>query len=108
MHAYTPSEKRTRRKLVREGSRMALAGLNPEASKERRIDRIDAAAEERGQRELGALHTVRETDRAAVATAKAQMRTAAREDRATARQKVRDAEQALKRSERAVNKAERQ
>lgn len=108
MHVYTPAEKRTRRKLVREGSRMALAGLNPEAAKERRIDRIDAAAEERGRRELNALYAVRESDRAAVATAKAQFRTAAREDRAAARQRVRDAEQALKRSERAVNKAERQ
>lgn len=108
MHVYTPAEKRTRRKLVRDGSRMALAGLNPEAAKESRIDRIDAAAAERGQRELNALHAVREKDRAAVATAKAAMRTAAREDRAAARQRVRETEQALKRSERAVSKAERQ
>ena len=108
MYVYTPAEKRTRRKLVREGSRMALAGLNPEAGKERRIDKIDAAALERGKRELNALYAIRETDRAAVATAKAAVRTAAREDRAAARQRVRDAEQALKRSERAVNKAERQ
>ncbi|MFJ2707833.1 hypothetical protein ACIO3R_32235 [Streptomyces sp. NPDC087428] len=108
MHVYTPAEKRTRRKLVRDGSRMALAGLNPEASKERRIDRIDAAAAERGQRELNALYSVRETDRQAVAAAKAAMRTAAQEDRAAARQRVRDAEQQLRRSEKAVDKADRQ
>ncbi|MFJ4917166.1 MULTISPECIES: hypothetical protein [unclassified Streptomyces] len=108
MHVYTPAEKRTRRRLVREGSRMALAGLSPEAAKERRIDTIDAAAFERGQRELNALYAVRETDRQAVANAKAQFRTAAREDRAAARQRVRDAEQALRRSERAVDKAELQ
>jgi len=108
MYSYTPAEKRARRKLVREGSRMALAGLSPEAAKESRIDRIDAAAEERGRRELNALHAVREKDRQAVATAKAQLRTAARTDRSTARQRVRDAEQQLRRSERAVDKAERQ
>lgn len=108
MFSYTPAEKRARRQLVRKGARLALAGLPPEAAKERHIDRIDAAAEERGQRELGALHSVRETDRQAVATAKASMRTAPREDRAVARQRVRDAEQQLRRSERAVDKAERQ
>lgn len=107
MYSYTPAEKRARRKLVREGSRMALAGLSPEAAKERRIDRIDAAAAERGQRELNALYALRENDRAAVATAKAALRAAARSDRATARQRVRDAEQQLRRSERAVDKAER-
>ncbi|WP_326592818.1 hypothetical protein [Streptomyces brevispora] len=108
MFSYTPAEKRTRRQLVRKGARLALAGLPPEAAKERRIDRIDAAAEERGRRELNALHAVRETDRQAVATAKAQFRTAARGDRSAARQRVRDAEQQLRRSERAVDKAERQ
>lgn len=108
MHVYTPAEKRARRKLVREGSRMALAGLNPEAAKERRIDRIDEAALERGTRELNALYALREADRSAVAAAKAALRTAGREDRAAARQRVRDAEQTLRRSERAVDKAERQ
>lgn len=108
MYVYTPAEKRTRRQLVREGSRMAMAGLSPEAAKERRIDKIDAAAFERGQRELNALYAIQESDRAALAGAKAQFRTAAREDRAAAKQRVRDAEQALRRSEKAVEKAERQ
>lgn len=108
MYVYTPAEKRTRRQLVREGSRMAIAGLSPESAKERLIDKIDAAAFERGQRELNALLSVRENDRQTVANAKAQLRTASREDRNTARQRIRDAEQALRRSERAVDKAERQ
>ncbi|MEU2251152.1 hypothetical protein [Streptomyces sp. NPDC019224] len=107
MHSYTPAEKRQRAKLFRKGFRQALADCVDPAL-ERQIERIDAAAAERGQRELNALHAVREKDRQAVATAKAQARTAARGDRAAARQRVRDAEQQLRRSERAVNKAEHQ
>jgi len=107
MHSYTPAEKRQRAKLFRQGFRQSFADCVDPAL-ERRIERIDAAAEERGRRELGALYAVRESDRAAVATAKAVMRTAARSDKAAARQRVRDAEQQLKRSERAVDKAERQ
>ncbi|MFD3644625.1 hypothetical protein [Streptomyces griseus] len=78
------------------------------AESRQQIERIDQAAAERGQRELNALHTVRETDRQAVATAKAAVRTASRQDKAAARQALRDAEQQLKRSERAVHKAEQQ
>lgn len=107
MHSYTPAEKRQRSKLFRKGFRQALADCVDPAL-ERRIERIDTVAAERGQRELNALYAVRETDRQAVATAKAVLRTAARTDRSEARQRIRDAEQQLRRSERAVDKAERQ
>ncbi|MEU3222651.1 hypothetical protein ABZ695_05760 [Streptomyces sp. NPDC006976] len=105
MHSYTPAEKRQRNKLFRKGFRQALADCVDPAL-ERQIERIDQAAAKRGQRELNALYAVRETDRQAVATAKAAMRTASRQDRPAARQKVRDAEQQLRRSDRAVNRAE--
>ncbi|MGQ4355284.1 hypothetical protein [Streptomyces drozdowiczii] len=105
MYSYTPAEKRQRNKLFRKVFRQALADcVDPVLG--RQIERIDQSAAERGQRELNALHTVRETDRQAVANAKAAMRIASRQDRAAARQKVRDAEQQLRRSERAVNRAE--
>ncbi|MER6597256.1 hypothetical protein [Streptomyces parvus] len=107
MHSYTRAESRQRGKLFRKGFRQALADCVDPAV-ERKIQAIDQSAAERGRRELDALHTVRETDRQAVAQAKAKVRTASREDKAAARQALRDAEQQLKRSERAVDKAERQ
>ncbi|WP_411088322.1 hypothetical protein [Streptomyces sp. 061-3] len=107
MYSYTPAEKRQRNRLFRKGFHQALADcVDPQVNA--RIDRIDAVAAERGQRELHALHAVRDKDRQAVATAKATLRTAPWAERSAARQKVRDAEQQLKRSERAVNKAERE
>ncbi|MFF3060882.1 hypothetical protein [Streptomyces sp. NPDC057909] len=107
MYSYTSSEKWQRAKLVRKTFRQALADcVDPQLNA--RIDAIDAKAAERGQRELNALHAVREKDRQAVATAKAALRTAPWAERSAARQKVRDAEQQLRRSERAVNKAERE
>ncbi|MGQ4727058.1 hypothetical protein ACUN3E_05285 [Streptomyces sp. Ju416(a)] len=106
MYSYTRAESRQRGRLFRKGLRQALAD-NVDPALERKIQAIDQAAAERGQRELNALHTVRETARNAVAQAKAKVRTASREDKAAARQALRDAEQQLKRSERAVDKAER-
>ncbi|WP_030342256.1 hypothetical protein [Streptomyces californicus] len=107
MHSYTRAEARQRGKLFRKGFRQALAD-NVDPALERRIQAIDQAAAERGQRELNALHNVRETDRNRVAQAKAAVRTSSREDKAAARQALRDAEQQLRRSERAVNRAESQ
>ncbi|MFJ7413049.1 hypothetical protein ACIQWZ_19860 [Streptomyces sp. NPDC098077] len=107
MYSYTRAEARQRGKLFRKGFRQALAD-NVDPALERRIQAIDQSAAERGQRELNALHNVRENDRQTVAQAKAAVRTASRQDKATARQALRDAEQQLKRSERAVDKAERQ
>ncbi|MGW6287832.1 hypothetical protein [Streptomyces sp. NPDC055107] len=107
MHSYTRAESRQRGKLFRKGFRQALADCVDPAIRQQ-IERIDQAAAERGQRELNALHDVRENDRQTVAQAKAAVRTASRQDKATARQALRDAEQQLKRSERAVDKAERQ
>jgi len=105
MHSYTRAESRERGKLFRRGFKQALADCVDPAIRQQ-IERIDQAAAERGQRELTALHTVRETDRQAVAQAKAKVRTASREEKAAARQALRDAEQQLKRSEKAVSKAE--
>ncbi|MEU2800253.1 hypothetical protein [Streptomyces sp. NPDC007117] len=105
MFSYTRAESRERGRLFRKGFRQALAD-NVDPALERRIQAIDQSAAERGQRELNALHTVREADRNTVAQAKAKVRTASREDKAAARQALRDAEQQLKRSERAVNRAE--
>ncbi|RPK93787.1 hypothetical protein [Streptomyces sp. ADI98-10] len=107
MYSYTRAESRQRGKLFRKGFRQALAD-NVDPNLERKIQAIDQAAAERGQRELNALYGTRETDRQAVAQAKAKVRTASRDDKAAARQQLRDAEQQLKRSERAVDKAERQ
>lgn len=107
MYSYTRSENRQRGRLFRKGFRQALADCVDPAIRQQ-IERIDQSAAERGQRELNALHNVREGDRQAVAQAKAAVRTASRQDKATARQALRDAEQQLKRSERAVNRAENQ
>lgn len=107
MHSYTRAESRERAKLFRKGLRQSLADcVDPALQK--KIERIDHAAAERGRRELNALYAIRENDRQAVATAKAQVRTASRQDKATARDALRQAEQQLKRSERAVHKAEQQ
>ncbi|MEV7163102.1 hypothetical protein AB0N60_13495 [Streptomyces microflavus] len=105
MYSYTRAESRQRGKLFRQGFRQAFAD-NVDPQIRQRIERIDQAAAERGQRELNALHSVRESDRQSVAQAKAAVRTASREEKAASRQALRDAEQQLKRSERAVNKAE--
>ncbi|MEU2094390.1 hypothetical protein ABZ741_39145 [Streptomyces globisporus] len=105
MHSYTRAESRQRGKLFRKGLRQSLADCVDPAIRQQ-IERIDQSAAERGQRELNALHNIRETDRQAVAQAKAKVRTASRDDKAAARQALRDAEQQLKRSERAVHKAE--
>ncbi|MGC4911215.1 hypothetical protein ACLQ2J_36475 [Streptomyces cyaneofuscatus] len=105
MYSYTKAESRERGRLFRKGFKQALADcVDPEIRQ--RIDRIDKAAAERGERELNALYDTRGNDRQAVAQAKAKVRTAPREERAAARQALRDAEQQLKRSEKAVSKAE--
>ncbi|MFH9121114.1 hypothetical protein [Streptomyces globisporus] len=107
MYSYTRAESRQRSKLFRKGFRQSLADCVDPAIRQQ-IERIDQSAAARGQQELNALHNVRDTDRQAVAKAKAKVRTASRENKAAARQALRDAEQQLKRTERAVNKAERQ
>ncbi|MBK6040805.1 hypothetical protein [Streptomyces sp. MBT55] len=107
MFSYTRAESRQRGRLFRKGLRQSLAD-NVDPAVVRKIEAIDQSAAERGQRELNALHNVRNNDRTTVAQAKAAVRTASREDKAAARQALRDAEQQLRRSERAVGKAERQ
>lgn len=101
--SYTPSEKRRRAGLVLRGSRQALADcVDPRI--ETAIDRIDAAAEERGYREAKALHNELEAARNAVATAKAKERIAPREDRRDARQAREAAEKTLRRTETAARR----
>ncbi|MEV4880746.1 hypothetical protein [Streptomyces cyaneofuscatus] len=105
MYSYTKAESRERGKLFRKGFRQSLADcLDPDIR--RRIERIDAAAAERGQQELNALYEVRAKARHDLAAAKAAERTAPRADRPAAREARKQAEQRVRLAERAVQKAE--
>ncbi|NEC00347.1 hypothetical protein [Streptomyces anulatus] len=106
MYSYTRAESRERSRLFRKGFKQALADC-VDSKVTTRIAAIDAAAAERGQRELKALHEVQATARQNLAAAKAAERTAPRTDKATARQARKDAEQRVRLAERAVHKAER-
>lgn len=105
MYSYTRAESRERGKLFRKGFKQSLADcLDPDIR--RRIERIDAAAAERGALELAALHKVQADARQDLAAAKAVERTVPRADRAAAREARKQAEQRVKLAERAVHKAE--
>lgn len=107
MYSYTPSESRERNRLFRKGFKQAFNDqLDPRVS--RRMHEIDAKAAERGARELAALYGKQDTDRQAVATAKAAVKTSRGSDRAAARTALRAAEKQLRTTERVVDKAERQ
>ncbi|MGW6590113.1 hypothetical protein [Streptomyces globisporus] len=106
MYSYTRAESRERNKLFRKGFRQALADC-VDAKVTARIQAIDQAAAERGQRELTALHEVQATARQELARAKAAERTAPRTDKATAREARKQAEERVRLAERAVHKAER-
>lgn len=95
---YTPSERRRRAALVWKGARQAISGADP-SRWDAQIDRIDAAAEERGAREAAALAAVLEKAKNDLAAAKATERTTDRTGKAAARQARRDAEQQLRRAE---------
>lgn len=107
MHSYTRAESRERNKLFRKGFKQAFNDqLDPKVTA--RMHEIDARAAERGARELAALRGVADTDRQAVAVAKAAVKTSKWADRAAARDALRAAEKQLRISERVLAKAERQ
>ncbi|MFD5893773.1 hypothetical protein [Streptomyces sp. NPDC060366] len=101
--SYTTSERRQRARAVFGGVRQAAADA-PTSRHEKRIDRIDAAAEERGARELAAMRRELDTNRDAVAAAKTALRTSDRSGRDAAKKALRTAEDTLKRTERAARK----
>lgn len=102
--SYTRFERAERARLILRGARQAFAGVvDPKV--ERRIDRIDAAAADRGEREAVALLRQHNTAKDELATARARERAARREDRPAARQGRQQAEQRVKDTERAIRKA---
>ncbi|MFF2641054.1 hypothetical protein ACFVUB_14530 [Streptomyces niveus] len=101
--SYTASERRRRARAVFGGVRQAAADA-PTSRHEKRIDRIDAAAEERGAREQASMRRQLDTSRDAVAAAKTGVRTADRAGRDAAKRALRTAEDTLKRTERAARK----
>ena len=108
MHSYTRAESRERGRLFRKGFKQAFNDqLDPRVTD--RMHAIDAKAAERGARELAALQSKTDTDRQAVATAKATVKTSKwGADRAAAKDVLRAAEKQRRRSERVLDKAERQ
>lgn len=101
--SYTTSERRRRARAVFGGVRHAAADA-PTSRHERTIDRIDAAAEERGARELAAMQGELNKSRDAVAAAKTALRTADRTGRDAAKKALRAAEDSSRRTERAARK----
>ncbi|TXL86890.1 hypothetical protein [Streptomyces sp. IB2014 016-6] len=101
--SYTPSERRQRARAVFGGVRQAVADAETKRY-EKTIDRIDAAAEERGARELASMRRQLDTSRDAVAAAKTALRTADRSGRDAAKRSLRTAEDSLRRTERAARK----
>ncbi|WP_405797715.1 hypothetical protein [Streptomyces sp. NBC_01506] len=101
--SYTPAERRQRARALFGGVRQAAADADT-TRYDRAIDRIDAAAEERGARELAAMRGQLEKDRNAVAAAKTTVRTSDRSGRDAARKAMRTAEDALKRTEKAARR----
>lgn len=100
---YTASEKRRRAVLILRGSRQAIAGADT-GRYDRRIDRIDAAAADRYQRETAAAQRLVDRAKDDVAAARAAERAADRKDRTKAKETRRKAEAALKRAEQAARK----
>ncbi|MGO4752691.1 hypothetical protein AB4212_29485, partial [Streptomyces sp. 2MCAF27] len=89
--SYTAAEKRQRAWLILRGTKQAAAdAVDPKL--DRKIERIDAIAAERGQREAAALIRQDEKAKAALAAAKAAERAARREDRTAAREARKQAE----------------
>jgi hypothetical protein len=104
LRSYTTGERLRRAGLIARGARYALAGAT-DPGIDARIDRIDARAEDRREREAAALLRQHEQAKddltAAVATERAARgndRTAARQARRKAEQRVRDTERAARRA----------
>lgn len=101
---YTPAEARRRAVLVLRGSRQALAGAPVPARIENALDRIDAVAADRWQREADAAGRLLDQARDQAATARAAEHAAERGERSAARQARRTAEAALRRAEQAARR----
>ncbi|AEM88311.1 hypothetical protein [Streptomyces violaceusniger] len=102
--SYTPAEKRKRAwLLVRTVKQAAADAVDPKL--DRQIDRIDAAAEERGQREASALFRQDQKAKVALAAAKAAERAARGKDRAAARDARKEAERRARATEQAIRRA---
>ena len=104
--SYTGRERRERARLILRTTRQAFAGSDAiDERANRRIDRIDATAADRGAREAAALHRQHETAKNDLATAKAAERAAKRTDRPAARTARRTAEDRVRDTERAIRRA---
>jgi hypothetical protein len=102
--SYTPAERRQRAWLILRGTKQALAdAVDPRI--DRRIDRIDARAADRGEREALALYKQHDQAENELATAKAQERAARREGRPDAKAARQKAEQRVRDTERAIRRA---
>lgn len=102
--SYTPAEKRKRAMLILRGTKQAFAdAVDPKL--DRQIERIDAIAAERGQREATALRRQDEKAKADLAAAKAAERAARREDRTAAREARKQAEKRARATEQAIRRA---
>lgn len=103
MRSYTPSERRQRAMHVVRGLRQAVAdGDTSRASAA--IDRIDARAEDRFDREADAMAAQLENARKAAAAAKTTVRTTDRDSRSAARDALKTAETDLRRIEGAARR----
>ncbi|WP_432587005.1 hypothetical protein ABVG11_15140 [Streptomyces sp. HD1123-B1] len=102
--SYTPAEKRKRATLLLRGTKQAFAdAVDPKL--DRQIERIDAIAAERGQREAAALIRQDEKAKADLAAAKAAERAARWEDRPAARAARKQAEKRARATEQAIRRA---
>ncbi|MFD7499964.1 hypothetical protein [Streptomyces sp. NPDC059850] len=102
--SYTPAEKRKRASLILRGTKQAIAdAVDPKL--DRQIERIDAIAAERWQREATALRRQDEKAKAELAAAKAAERVARREDRTAAREARKQAERRARATEQAIRRA---
>ncbi|MEU2719607.1 hypothetical protein [Streptomyces smyrnaeus] len=97
-HTYTPSEKAQRARLVVKGVRNAYGDTS---AIERQIDRIDARAADRWEREQRALDQQLDQAKNQLAAAKAAEKAARPDERQQAKQARKDAEDRLRRAERA-------
>lgn len=103
---YTRSEKTKRAGLLARGIKQALAGADAiDPRIERKIDRLDARAEDRYEREITAHIRQLDAARSEAAAARARERAAAPSERSAARRDRQAAEEVVKRAERALKTA---
>ncbi|MDJ1138545.1 hypothetical protein [Streptomyces iconiensis] len=95
---YTTAEKARRARLLAKGAKNAYGDT---AAIDRELDRIEAVAEDRAQREALAYQRELSAAKDAVATARVRERAASHQERGAARQARKDAEKRLRDIERA-------